>query len=168
MPMPIVVLPSLPVLFAIVPPEPAVPEPVIVRPPLVPVVSRMIPVLDPPLEEMLRKFKPLAPMIELTTFNAVPVVVEITLLAPLTLIAVAPPVALNPVPLVVLMARPPLLKLSEVPVFPDSVTAALADVLRTFDAPLKVTVPPVLFCTRMPVPTLVRLPDRITWFAVRP
>src|SRR5436189_4294864 len=168
MPMPVVVLPSLPLLFAIVPPEPAVPEPVTERPPLLPVLSRMIPVAEPPLEAMLRKFKPLAPMVELTTLSAVPVVVEIVLLAPLTLIAVAPPVALNPAPLVVLMARPPPLKLIEAPVFPDSVTAVLADVLRLFDAPLKVTVPPELFCTRMPVPTLVKLPDRITWFAVRP
>src|SRR6185503_13920739 len=168
MPMPVVVLSSLPLLFAIVPPEPAVPEPVTVRPPLMPVLLRIMPVLDPPLEEMLRKLKPLTPMIELTTLSAVPVVVEIVLPAPLTLIAVAPPVALNPVPLVVLMARPPPLKLIEAPVFPESVTAALADVLRLFDAPLKVTVPPELVCTRMPVPVLVRLPDRITWFAVRP
>src|SRR5919197_442030 len=50
MPMPVAVLPSAPVLLAIVPPEPAVPVPVTVRPPLVPVPLSTMPVFEPPLE----------------------------------------------------------------------------------------------------------------------
>src|ERR1043166_5104943 len=49
-PIPVVASPSTPVLFAIVPPEPALPVPVTVKPPLVPVLSRIIPVAEPPLE----------------------------------------------------------------------------------------------------------------------
>src|ERR1051325_2737091 len=73
MPLPVAVAPFAPVLLAIVPPEPAEPVPATTRPPLVPVLSRMMPVAEPPLEAMLVKLRFAAPMVALVTARAVPV-----------------------------------------------------------------------------------------------
>ena len=55
-----------------VPPEKSfVPLPEIVNPPKVPVVLRTMP-LTAPLEDILKKFNPLAPIVVLVTLNAVP------------------------------------------------------------------------------------------------
>src|SRR6186713_474876 len=81
MPVPWVVLLSLPLLLEMVPPLPLpptdvfVPSPTTFRPPLEPVVSRMIPLLEPPLDEILLNSKLFAPMVVLATLSAVPVVV---------------------------------------------------------------------------------------------
>lgn len=68
-------------------------------------------------------------MVVFATFNAVPVVLAMVLLAPVTLM-VPPPVALNPVPLVVEMANAPPVKLIVHPVLAMDVTAVLAPVVR--------------------------------------
>src|SRR5438067_11010773 len=115
-----------------VPPLPAVPVPVTVRPPPEPVVSRLMPTpalfdADPAL--MLRKVRPLAPMVVLATFRPVPLVVAIVFgLAPVVTLTVPPPVAVNPVPLDVVTASPPPEKLTVAPVLFVSVTAVLAAV----------------------------------------
>ena len=57
--------------------------PVTVSPPEAPVVFNTMP-FTAPLELMLRKIKPLAPMVVLATFSAVPVVVFSVLAAPVT------------------------------------------------------------------------------------
>ena len=76
MPMPLVVLPSAPVLCWIVPPEPAVPVPVTVRPPSAPVVLRLMPARCRAVPaEMLWNVRSSAPMVVLATLSAVPVVV---------------------------------------------------------------------------------------------
>src|SRR4051794_25119190 len=78
MPMPVEVLPSEPVLCWIVPPLPAVPVPVTCRPPLDPVVSRMMPVAElfgPERDELLWNVRSAAPMFVVVTFRAVPPVV---------------------------------------------------------------------------------------------
>src|SRR5262245_9158101 len=118
-----------------VPPEPAVvPVPVTERPPDVPVVLRMMPLVGPLAavpELMLRKVKPLAPMVVLVTLRAVPVVVVSTL-AVLVALTVPPVVAVNaafepverlivPVKLVV-DPLPPLLLFSKRPAPPVAVT----------------------------------------------
>ena len=54
------------------------PFPVIVKPPLVPVVFKIMP-LAAPFDDMLRNVRPLAPIVELVTLSAIPVVVEIVL-----------------------------------------------------------------------------------------
>src|SRR5215218_4586284 len=122
MPIPAVVLPSAPVLCWIVPPVQsavlgavrvaAVPTtafgvtappqtplvlPVTVRPPLAPVLSRLIPIPAVPEAvpaEMLWNVRPLAPIVVFWTFSAVPVVVARVLVAPVTL-TVPPPVAVK-------------------------------------------------------------------------
>ena len=69
-------LPSAPVLFAIVPPEPVVPLPVTVKPPRVPVLSRIMPLAVPlPFDVMLRNSNLFELIVVFVTFNAVPVVV---------------------------------------------------------------------------------------------
>ena len=73
---------------------------------------------------------------------------------------VPPPVALKPAPEVVSMSSPPFVKLIVAPVLLLSVTAGLAPVFSVFVAPLKVTVPPVLFCTRTPGPRWRSSPRR--------
>jgi len=85
----------LPVLFWIVPPEPAVvPTPVTVSPPLEPVVFSTTP-FTPPFEEMLWNVRPLPPMVVFETFSAVPLVDVMVLVAPVML-SVPPPVAVKP------------------------------------------------------------------------
>src|SRR3712207_5330738 len=75
MPMPCVALPSEPPLFWMVPPDAAVPLPVMVKGPL-PVVSSVTPLVAvPPLESMLRNVRPAAPMVVLVTLSDWPVVV---------------------------------------------------------------------------------------------
>src|SRR5262249_7739830 len=136
------------------------PFPDTVKPPDAPVPLRTIPFV-PPLEEMLRKVRPLAPMVVLLTLSAVPVVVLIVLsLVPIvTLTAVPGLVALNAMPDVVVMASPPLEKLIVAPVFVARFTAPLAPVLMVLVLPLKLNVPPVLLATLTPVPDpRLRLP----------
>src|SRR5215468_259063 len=97
--------------------------------------------LDAPLAEMLRNVTPLAPIVVLAMFTPVPVVVETVLLfAPVVTATVPPPVAVKPVPLVVVIANPPLEKLIVAPELLVSVTAVLAPVLNDLVAPLKVMV----------------------------
>src|SRR5262245_1781749 len=97
-----------------VPPEPAVvPVPVTVRPPLDPVVFKMMPFVAP-LAEMLRNVSPFEPMVVLATFRAVPVVVVKALPDPVTP-TVPPPVAANAALVVVVRLSPPV-KLIVVPV----------------------------------------------------
>src|SRR5436190_16368019 len=86
---------------------------------------------------------------------------------PVALIAAAPPVALNPVPVVVVMFNPPLLKAIVAPGLLVSETAVFAPVFRTLLVPLKVIVPPVLLLQRIPVPLLVNAPDNVTLKFVR-
>lgn len=93
MPVPWVVLPSAPVLVAIVPPEAAAPVPTTVKLPLV--FERMIPLLAPPEEETL---------VSETTSGVVPLARVIsTAVAPLLLIA---PLLLVMVPLLFVATRP--------------------------------------------------------------
>src|SRR6266516_3000553 len=101
-------------MFWMVPPVPALPLPVTVRPPVTPVLFRMMPVVAP-LQEILRKVSPLAPIVELATLSAVAVgaVVLPMVLVPVTLTAAAPPVAVKTAA-VPLRVMPPL-KLSVVP-----------------------------------------------------
>src|SRR5947209_5611979 len=133
-----------------VPPVPAPPLPVTVRPPLVPVVLRMMPfdeLFAPDPDEMLRNVSPAAPMVVFETLSAVPAVVESVLtIEELFCVAVTvpPPVAVKesfaPVvrlrPLVKLMIAVLLLfRKTPVPPFDEI-------------APPKATVPPaVLPCT---------------------
>ena len=74
--MPCVVLPSAPLLLAIVPPLPAVvPVPVTCRPPLpaaVPVPLRMMPLALPPFDEMSWKVTLAEPILVLLMLSAVP------------------------------------------------------------------------------------------------
>src|SRR5262249_42646084 len=119
--------------------------------------------LDAPLAEMLRNVAPLAPIVVLTMFTPGPVVVEAVLLfAPVVTATVPPPVAVKPVPLVVVIAKPPLEKLIVAPALLVRETAVLAPVLKVLLAPLNVIVPLVQFCTLNPVPLSPMLPDRVT------
>jgi len=165
-------------LLLIVPPVPAVPVPVTLRPPLVPVLLRTIPELALAVGALiLRKVSPLAPIVVLTMFKAVPVVVVIVFgFAPVVTLTVPPvvaagpgPVALNPAPLVVVIARPPFEKLMVAPALLANVTAAAVPVLSVFVAPLKLIVPPVLLATFIPVQVAVQLsvPEMLTVPAVR-
>ena len=61
-------------LTVIVPPPAPLELPVTVKPPVLPVVLSEMP-LAAPFDEMLRKVKPLPPMVVLEMFSAVPVVV---------------------------------------------------------------------------------------------
>src|SRR5215813_6819749 len=121
------------------------PFPEIVSPPLDPVLLRTMP-LDAPFDEMLRNVRPLAPMVVLATFNAVPVVV-VSVLTMVVLFCVAatvpPPVAVKAAFTLVVSAMPPvkvivapvlLFRMMPVPVPPVEETA-----------PPSVIVPPVLF-----------------------
>ena len=76
----------------------APPLPVTVSPPLAPVLVSKMPLVGPLAAvpaEMLRKVRPLTPMVVLVTVRAVPVCVLIVLGSPSTVI-VPPPVALKP------------------------------------------------------------------------
>src|SRR6266446_8304314 len=84
---------------------------------------------DPPLAEMLWKVRPLAPIVVFATLRAVPVVDVIVFPLPVTLTAVAPPVAVKP---------------------------GLAPELT--DTPEKLNVPPALLARFAPVPPVVVSP----------
>ena len=147
-----------------VPPEPSVAAvPVTVNPPLFPVLFSVIP-LALPLAEILWKVIPLAPIVELTTFKAVPVVEEMVFPVPVTLIAAAPPVALKPVAVDEVIVSPPPLKLIVVPPLLANVTGVTVGVFNVFVVPLKLIVPPVQLDTFIPVlvPVEERLPDKVT------
>ena len=109
-------------------------------------------------------------MVVFTTFSAAAVPEVIVFALPVMLRAVAPPVALKPAPLVVVIARPPLGKLIVVPALLTRFTAMFAPVLSALLAPLNVTVPPVQFWTRMPelTPLAVIFPLSVTAPPVRP
>src|SRR3954468_3277516 len=130
----------LPVVFWIVPPEPAPPVPDTVRPPLAPVVFRMIPFVGPLAvpAEMLRNFRPLAPIVVFATLRAVPVVVVKVLVVSVA-VTVPPPVA---------------------------VKAGLAPVLAVM-APVKLIVAPVLLVNEMPLPLSLIAPEKLTVSLVR-
>src|SRR6185503_3311221 len=83
--------------------------------------------------------------------NAVPVVLLTVFPVPLTA-TIPPPLTEKAVAEVVLMLRPPLLKLIVVPLFVDMVTAMLPEVFSTLLVPLKLTVLALLFAMLMPVP----------------
>ena len=153
-------------MFWIVPPELltlVVASPVTVRPPLVPVLLSTMP-LVPPLAEMLTKLRSLAPIVVLTTLSAVPpadvmvLPVPSTLTVPPLLAAGPGPVALKPMPLVVVMSRPvpAALKLNVVFGLVTRFTAVLVSVTSVV-WPLKLTVPPALLVAVMPRPPLLRL-----------
>src|ERR1043166_4693209 len=140
---------SAPVLLLIAPPVQVAAEvqlpplPVTVRLPLVPVLSRTMPAFALlALAEMLRKVNPLAPMVELTTLSAEPVVEVIVLMIEVLFwvaLTVAPlPVALKPTPGVVVRLNPPV-KFTVPPVFVRSI--AFAVVVLAVMAPPKVVVP---------------------------
>ena len=119
------------------------------------------------LAQMLWKVKPWAPMVVFATLSAVPVVLVMVLPAPVHIDRRAPPLALKPVPLVVLITNPPPEKIIVAPVFVARVMAALAPVVQTFDVPVKliVGVPVLLFCTSRPVapaPLAARFPESAT------
>lgn len=134
-----------PVQLAVEVQEPPLPE--TVRLPLAPVVFSTIPLLAP-FDEMLRKVRPLAPMVVLVTLSAVPVVESIVLgFAPVVTLTIPLLEALKPVPLVVSISSPPLLKLIVEVALLLSVTAVLVLVLKVLVAPLNVKfgLPEVLF-----------------------
>ena len=163
MPTPVVVLPSAPVLFAIVPPEPALPVPLTFSPPVEPVVSRMIPVFEPPLLEILWNSRLLAPIVVFATFRAVPVVVVSVLTSPpfepeaphgfsSQTFNVPPPVAVNAGLPPVLRTRPPL----KVIVVPGLVVRTIPEPspsLPSEIAPEKSFVPPFVPVTATRTPT---------------
>ena len=136
---------SLPDLLVIEPPVPLPPNEVLppspftVSPPLAPVLSKIIPVADPPFEEILWKSKLLAPIVVFVTFKAVAVVVVIVLPEFVELM-VPPPVAVKAAFVEVLNVKRPV-KLIVAPVF----VARLIPVLVPEEviAPLNVIVPPV-------------------------
>src|SRR3954447_10913977 len=74
---------ELPVVLWIVPPDPAEPVPLTLRPPVEPVVFRMIPLAGPEAAVpavMVLKIRLPAPIVVFATFRAVPVVVVSVLL----------------------------------------------------------------------------------------
>src|SRR5436190_23874727 len=143
-----------PVVFWMTPPElspptDALPLPVTVRLPFVPVLLRTIP-LAAPFAEMLRKVRPVAPIVVLATLSAVAVVV-VSVLTIVVLFCVAltvpPPVALKAMFAAVVRLSPPV-RLMVAPVLVlERMPLAVLEI-----APLKATVPPVLFwiCTGRP------------------
>ena len=148
---------SAPVLFAICPPEhPEVsaavhvpPLPLTVSPPVAPVLFRMMPaLLLLPVESMLRKVIPLAPIVVLATFRAVPVVEVIVLVAPVTF-TVPPPVAVKPAFAAELIVTFEKLKVA-LPLLP----VRLAPVPPFVLSPVKVSVPAIL-AKLTPVPAVV-------------
>src|SRR5947207_3415686 len=86
-----------PVVFWIVPPDPAAPVPVTVRPPLVPVALSTIPLVGPPPAvpaEILWNLSPAAPMVVFETVSALAVDVLRVLPASVA-VTVPPPVAVK-------------------------------------------------------------------------
>ncbi len=98
----------------------------------------------------------------LDTLRAVAETLFIVLPAPVTFTAVAPPVALNPTPDEVLMTSPPLEIVIVAPVLESRLTALFVVVVKLLEVPENVFVPPPQFCTRMPVPVEVILPEKVT------
>src|SRR5688500_659573 len=143
-----------------------VPSPVTVRPAVAPVVSRLMPLPVAAPELMLLKLRPPAPIVLLLTFSPVPLAALMTLLLPVTAMAAAPLVALNPAPVVVAISSPPLAKLMVAPSLLSRFTPADVPELTRFCRPLKriVFAPVLLFCTRMPRPaaTAPMSPLRVT------
>src|SRR5215469_11864218 len=153
----------LPAEFWIVPPDPAKPVPVTVRPPEVPVLDRLIPGLAP-LDETAWKFSPPVPIVVPDTLTAVAVVVVAVLPDPVA-VTVPPPVAENAVfPPVLRVSVPPklivapVLPLSEIPVwlslmFPPMVSVPPVRPATDTECPvLPVTLAPAK--SRLPVPPL--------------
>src|SRR3954465_6916924 len=104
----------------LLPPTDVLAPPVTVRPPLTPVLLSTMPLTGsaPALllpEEMSWKVRPLAPIVVLATFRAVPLVALRVLFDPVPL-PVPPPVARKPVPELVSTVRLPPLKLTVAPV----------------------------------------------------
>ena len=97
---------------------------------------------------MLWNVSPLAPMVVLATFSAVPVVVAIVLTVPVTL-TVPPPVAWNPPPLVASMSSPPPVKLMVAPVLLVRLTAVAVPPFSTLFGPENRIVPPALSSRKM-------------------
>src|SRR5437870_1947690 len=121
--------------------------------------------LDPPFAAMLWKVRPLAPMVVLLTLSAVPVLLLIVFgLAPVWTLVVPRLEALKPVPEVVSMSSPPLVKFTVVPAeLLLRVTAVLPAVLSVLVPPLKVNVGLLVELeTLIPLdrPVDERLPDR--------
>src|SRR5438270_3217832 len=133
-----------------VPPVPAPPLPVTVRPAVEPVVLRMMPfdvLFAPDPEEMLRKVRPAAPMVVLATLRAVPAVVESVLtIEELFCVAVTvpPPVAVKESFAPVVRLRPPVkLMIAVLLLFRKTPVPPFDEI-----APPNATVPPaVLPCT---------------------
>ncbi|MDQ4097175.1 MAG: hypothetical protein M3144_04825, partial [Actinomycetota bacterium] len=137
--------------FWIVPPEPAVPVPVTVRPPRDPVFSSRMP-WAAPADEMLLKLSPLAPMVVFWTLRALPVPLGwfSVLFDPVTL-TVPPPVAEKACPSPVAVEVTPPVKLMVAPVLFCRLIPPAVFVV----GPEKVTVPPVRSRTATPGPTLL-------------
>ena len=114
-------------MFWMVPPVPDDPFPLTVKPAVAPVLFRMMP-LAAPLTLMLRKVKPLAPIVVLTTLSPVPVpeviVLTIVVLSCVALTVAPLPVALKPTPEVVVRLNPPV-KVTVPPVFVRSIAFAV-------------------------------------------
>jgi hypothetical protein len=128
------------------------PLPVTIRPPLpaaVPVLLRIIPFVDEPVFEMLRKVRLEAPIDVLTIFSAVAVVLVKVLLAPVT-VMVPPPVALKPVLAPELTTTFEKLKVELV-----LVPVKLAPAPPAVVSPVKVKVPVELLEKLTPVPVVV-------------
>src|ERR1051325_5077864 len=150
MPVPCVeLLPSAPLLFWMVPPDPAVPLPVMVKAPE-PVVSSVTPLLVPPLDVMLRNVRPDAPMVVPVTLSALPVVVvsvltiEVLFCVALT---VPPPVAVKASLVAVDRVKPPV-QLKVAPVLEFRKTPRPVPLFEVM-APPKANVPPFLLWTSM-------------------
>src|SRR5229473_164033 len=167
MPMPVVVLPFDPLLFAIVPPvlfpptDVSDPSPTTVNPPVAPVLLRIMPLPVAAPELMLWKVTPLAPIVVLVSCSAMPAValsVLIVVLLSCVALTVPPVVAAGPgptslkaVPLAV--ATPMLLRLKVLPVLVPVKLIPLA-------APVPVTVRSrivalvVMLFPRIPLPAV--------------
>ena len=144
----------------------APPVPVTFRPPVVPVVYSLMPVVEP-LDEIESKLRLPDVIPAVSTLSAVPVPVVIELPVPPTV--TVPLVALNPVPLVVSMSRPPFVNETRCPPaglpFAAPTKALQAPVLSTFDAPEKLVEPALLPLTTMPPPASAEsamLPENVT------
>ncbi len=133
-----------------VPPLPAVPVPVTVKPPAEPVLLSTMP-LAPPVAEMLRNVRPLAPIVVFATFSAGPVgAVEAPIVFVPVMFSVPLLVAVN-VELAPFSVRPPVKgeRRGAVGVQDDARAAAVGD------GAVKVTAPLVRFWMSMTRPALL-------------
>ncbi|HEX9953298.1 MAG TPA: hypothetical protein VGB53_16120 [Rubricoccaceae bacterium] len=110
--------------------------------------------MAPPFAEMLRKVRPPAPINVFTTLSATPPAAVIVLaFVPVPTVTAPPPVALKPVPVVVVIASPPPVKLTAAPL--ARMFTALADsVVKVFVAPVKAMLPPVFAFSVIPLAAL--------------